>query len=371
MNKIYTAGALVDQTDINYVVDALQNGWYDNKYKYVELLEYEISKKYKRQYALMTPNCTTALQLILTALNIQKDDEVIVPDCTWIASVVAAHHLGAKLIFCDIDDNWCIDVNKIEKLITEKTRAIISVDLFGNMPNWDRLNEISTQYNIPIIEDAAEAMGSSYKNIPAGKHGIASVFSFHNTKTITTGEGGMLLLDDDELFKKCVLLRDLGRDSTTPQYYNSIIGYKLIPSNIQAALGLSQFRKLDQLLSIKEYHYTFYKNQLNKHDLQFNQETTDIKNGKWITTIIISKKYNINKIEILELLNKKNIPARPFFYPLTSLPAFNLKEYRTINVNSYDISNRGISLPGAYNLTDDQLLYISNELNNILNDRLI
>ncbi len=362
------AGADVGDLEIEYVTDALKNGWYNNKYYYVEKLESEFAKFHDRNFALMTPNCTSAIHLLLAALGIKNGDEVIVPECTWIASAVGAVHLGAKLVFADIEkDSWCICPNSIRKNITNKTKAIIAVNLFGNMADWNELKKISKETNIPIIEDAAESLGSTYNNTKAGKFGIGSTFSFHNTKTMTTGEGGMLLLDDKDLFNKCVKLRDLGRGPETKPYFNEIVGYKYMPFNVQAALGLGQFERIEELVNIKRHHYNFYKNELKNLKLEFNHEPSNVLNSAWITSIVLDKSYNINKSLFIEKMQEKGVPSRPFFYPLSSLPAFKQSK-EAENPNSYDISNRGINLPGAANLTDDQLLFICNTIKEVLND---
>ena len=370
MNNIFMAGADVGDLEVKYVTDALKNGWYENKYYYVEKFEEEFSNFHGRKYALMTPNCTSAIQLVLASLGVGEGDEVIVPECTWIASSVGIVHLGAKPVFCDIEeDSWCLDPKSIEDSITKKTKAIIAVDLFGNMSNWDELNRISQKYGIPLIEDAAEALGSTYNGIKAGKFGVGSVFSFHNTKTITTGEGGMLLLDDDEIYEKCIKLRDLGRGPNTKPYFNEIIGFKFMPFNIQAALGLAQFHRLDELLDIKRYHLNFYKKELGHLDIELNFEPSNVHNGAWITGLVLGDSYDIDKLTMISKLEELGVPSRPFFYPLSSLPAYDVEnEYRQKNKTAYKISNRGINLPGAYNLTDEQLKFICDNIKKVLNE---
>lgn len=366
--NIYMAGADVGDLEIKYVTDALKNGWYEDKYYYVEELEKRFAKYHNRTYALMTPNCTLAIHLLLSGLNIKPGDEVIVPECTWIATVVSSIHLGAKLVFCDIEkDSWCLDPKSVRNNITDKTKAIIVVDLFGNMANWVELEKISKEFNIPLIEDAAEALGSTLNGIRAGKFGIGSTFSFHNTKTMTTGEGGMLLIDDEELYNKCILLRDLGRGPNTKPYFNELVGYKFMPFNVQAALGLAQFERLDELISIKRKHYEFYKNELSKLDVQFNYEPDNVFNGVWITGMVLGESYNLDKNTFINKLQDRKVPARPFFYPLSSIPAFNLKsKYKHKNINSCNISNRGVNLPGAANLTQDNLQFICANIKKIL-----
>lgn len=370
MNKtnIYMAGASVGDLEIQYVTDALKNGWYENKYYYVERLEFEFAKYHNRKYALMTPNCTSAIHLLLAGLGIGPGDEVIVPECTWIATAVSSYHLGAKLVFCDIEeDSWCLDPQSVIDSITSNTKAIIVVDLFGNMANWGELEKISKEYNIPLVEDAAEALGSTLNGVKAGKHGVGSVFSFHNTKTMTTGEGGMLLIDDDELYQKCILLRDLGRGPNTKPYFNEIVGYKFMPFNLQAALGLAQFERLDELIQIKHHHLEFYKSYLSDLNVQFNFEPSNSFNGAWITGMVLGKEYNLDKTTFIDLLEHQKVPVRPFFYPLSSLPAFNNPQTNR-NPKSFDISNRGVNLPGAANLTDDQLDFICSKIKKVLHE---
>ena len=298
------AGADVGELEIEYVTDALKNGWYKDKYYYVEKLESEFAKYHDRKYALMTPNCTSALHLILAALEVGVGDEVIIPECTWIASCVGAVHLGAELVFTDIEkDSWCLDPVSVRKNITSKTKAIIVVDLFGNMANWDELNKITEETGIPIIEDAAEAIGSTCRGTRAGKFGVASTFSFHNTKTMTTGEGGMLLLDGEDLYDKCVKLRDLGRGPDTKPYLNEVIGYKFMPFNVQAALGLAQFERINELVKIKRTHFEFYKNELSDLDVKFNYEPNHVFNSAWITAMVFGESYNMDKHEFIEKLS--------------------------------------------------------------------
>jgi len=367
-NKIYMAGADVGELEEEYVLDALRNGWYENKYYYVETLEREFAEYHNRKYALMTPNCTTSIHLILAALGVGLGDEVIVPECTWIASTVSSVHLGAKLVFCDIEkDTWCLDPDSVRESITPKTKAIIAVDLFGNMANWKELESISDEFGIPIIEDAAEALGSVLDGRRAGNYGLASTFSFHNTKTMSTGEGGMLLLDDEDLFHRCVKLRDLGRGPETKPYFNELVGYKFMPFNLQAALGLAQFHRIDELVEKKRHHLKFYRKYLRDFDVQINHEPDNVINGAWITAVVLGEGYDISNKEVIRKAAEKDIPIRPFFYPLSSLPAFDCSDiYRERNRNSYDISSRGINLPGALNLTDDDLYRVCDTIGSFL-----
>jgi perosamine synthetase len=370
MKPIYMAGPSITEHEVAVVEDAMRNGWYEKPYYYVETFQKEFAAYHDRKFGLMTPNCTTAIHLLLTALGVGAGDEVIVPECTWIASAAPVTYLGAKTIFCDIDPvNWCLDPESLERSITPKTKAIIAVDLFGNMPLLDEIQAIADRHGIFLIEDSAEALGSSYKGTRAGKFGIGSVFSFHRTKTLVTGEGGMLLLDDEKLFQRCSILRDHGRRPGGPMYYNYEVTYKYMPFNLQAALGYAQFQRLDELVQMKRAIWQKYQERLaDVDDLEFNAEPPGVFNSVWITALVFGKSHRMTKLDAIEKLQQIGIPARPFFYPLSCLPAYPDCEqiYRPRNPRSYDISDRGINLPGALNLTDDQIDAVCDGIKQIL-----
>ena len=359
MDTIYMAGPWITEHEIKVVEDCMRNGWYN--YNYVEAFQKEFATYHNRKYGIMTPNCTTAIHLLLTAMGIKDRDEVIAPECTWVGSTAGITYQRAIPVFCDIDPkHWCLDPLSVENSITAKTKAVIAVDLFGNMPLMDELLDMCARHGIPLIEDAAEALGSIYKGTRAGKFGIASVYSFHRTKTVVTGEGGMVLLDDDELYERCMFLRDHGRHAEGPAYFNYEITYKYMPFNLQAAMGYAQFQRIDELISKKRWIFESYKERLGDlEDIQFNAEPEGEGgfNGVWITGLLIGKSHNMDKLQAMDKLKKLGLPSRPFFYPLSSLPAYPGLEpiYRPRNPHAYDICARGINLPGALILTEEQI----------------
>ncbi len=368
-NEIYMAGPSVTEFEEKIVLDALRHGWYGkDAYTYVEKFEAEFSAYHDRKHALMTPNCTTSIHLLLEGLGIGEDDEVIVPECTWIASAAPITYQRAKTVFCDIDPvSWCIDPKEVAKKITKKTKAVIVVNLFGNMADMDALQAICDRHGIYLIEDAAESLGSKLNNIRSGKFGIGSVFSFHRTKTITTGEGGMLLLDDDKLFERCKFLRDHGRAPGT--YFNTEVTFKYMPSNLSASLGYAQFLRIDELVEKKRWIWKrFQEHFKDVPDVFLNPEPENVHNGLWCTAMVFGKSYAVTKEYIMDELGKLGLPSRPFFYPLTLLPAFggDVEKGRKNSPVAYDISERGINLPCSLNLTEEQIECMSNGIKKIL-----
>ena len=367
MNPIQMAGPWITDLERNTVAEMMFNGW--SNYDYVERFEREFAAWHGRKYALMTPCCTHAIHLILLALGINEGDEVIVPECTWTASAAPITYQKATPVFADInEDDWCLNLDSVERKITAKTKAIIVVDLFGNMPRMDELIALAAKHKLYLIEDAAEALGSTYKCIRAGKFGVAGVHSFHRTKTMTTGEGGMLLIDDDTVFERAKFLRDHGRSSTIP-YYTLEATPKYMPTNLAASLGYAQFQRIDELVDRKRAIFHAYKKQLaDIEDLTFNIENDDVYNGVWATSVIFGKSHGLTKLEAIRQLAELGIPSRPFFYPLSSLPAY--EHFKTgsaqANPRSYDISSRGITLSCSYDLTDGQINSICDGVRTIL-----
>ena len=373
------AGPSITNLERVIVMDALsEDSWYGSRYKYVEKLENEFAKYHGRKHGLMTPNCHQALHLLLMSLDVKKDESILVPDCTWTGSVAPITYCGAKPIFCDIDNNWCLSPESVQSNLSElfqgreysKPRGMIAVDLYGNMPDMNSLEKIASDNDMFLIEDAAEALGSKYKGKRAGSFGVGSVFSFHSTKTITMGEGGMLLVDDDNIYERAKFLRDCGRAAREP-YQIVVPSVKYMPDNLHAALGYAQFTRIEELVAKKREIMNQYKeNFSDMEDLQFNQDDDTVYNGAWATSMIIGKSHKIDKETMMNRLESRELPSRPFFYPLSSLPAYEdkskNKSMKNRNPKAYDISSRGITLPGALILTKGEVDFYSNHLRHIL-----
>jgi perosamine synthetase len=370
MNLLPVAGPSITQLEIEFVTDAVSNCWYSNANKYIKLFENDFSKFCNRKFAISLPSCTSGIHLSLLALNIGFGDEVIVPDITWIASAAPLQYVGAIPIFADIrDDNLTIDHTKLEALISNKTKAIICVNLYGAMPDYDEIFKICKKYNLALIEDAAESIGSTFKGMPSGSFGDFSVFSFHGSKTLTTGEGGMLLTDNENLFNRCMTLRDHGRIPGDNLFLNNEIAYKYKMTDLQAALGLAQLKRIKELLDGKRKIFEFYINNFKIKDVTLSFESNNVYNSYWMSSIVWSKSdYGLSKFDFIKLLRDYGIDSRPIFSPLSSL-----KAYKHLNNNhnhhnevSYRYADVGINLPSALSLDTNSLKFIVETTEKIL-----
>ncbi len=367
--KLDVAGPWITEKEIAYVTDAVTNCWYGAANKYVDEFENAFTKYLGRKYAISLPSCTAGLHLSLLALGIKEGDEVIVPDATWIASAAPIDYVGAKTVFADIDkDTWCLSADSVEKCITSRTKAIISVNLYGHMPDYDKLESIAKKHNISIIEDAAESVGSRYKGKLSGTFGEFSCFSFHGSKTLTTGEGGMLVTDDEELYKKCMIFRDHGRNPGDTLFQNIMVGYKYKMSSLQAALGLAQLERVDDLVEKKRQIFHWYEKAFtNTPGVSLNPNHKDVYNSYWMSTLLYDPKlYPITKFELIQKLKGCGVLTRPFFDPLSSLKAYDLRELEKVNVNSYKTSAHGINLPSNLLLEEADIAYVKEHILKIL-----
>ena len=324
VKRIPIAGPSITAKEIDYVTQAVTGAWYEDAGIFHGRFEAAFSQHCGRRHAVSLPSCTAALHLALLALDIGPGDEVIVPDVTWIASVAPVSYVGATPVFADIDaQTWCLSLDAFEAAITPRTKAAIVVDLYGSMPDWNRLIAIADRYGIALIEDAAEAVGSTWRGRPAGSYGICSAFSFHGSKTVTTGEGGMLVLDDDKMLGRVLRARDHGRASGDTMFFNEEIGWKYKMSALQAALGLAQIERVGELVDAKRRIFGWYKEELGDWDAaRLNPDVEGLANSYWMTTVVFDPKLGLRKEQLIPALKHRAIDVRPFFYPLSAIPAY-------------------------------------------------
>jgi perosamine synthetase len=341
----------ITELEIRYATDAVTNGWGENCYGYITRFEEAFKNHLGVRFAIATSSCTGALHMGMAALGIGPGDEVIMADTNWIATAAPVVHLGAKPVFVDIlEESWCIDPRKVEEAITSRTKAIIAVHLYGNLCEMDNLLEIGKQYGIPVIEDSAEAIGSVYKGKNAGSMGIFGSFSFHGTKTVTTGEGGMFVTNDESLYEKVLTISNHGRcSSQKKQFWPKTVGFKYKMSNVQAAIGCAQMERINELIQKKKEILDSYKKSLEDISwINLNFEKPGTVNGAWMPSVVFSQDSRITREKLQSAFSDENIDARVFFWPLSSLPMFNQVP---TNFHAWSIPGRAINLPSYHDLT--------------------
>jgi len=345
----------ITELEIRYATDAAANGWGDQCYAYINRFEELFKQHLGVDYAIATSSCTGALHMGMAALGIGPGDEVIMADTNWIATAAPIVHLGAKPVFVDIlPDSWCIDPELAEAAITPRTKAIIAVHLYGNLCDMDRLIAIGEKHGISIIEDAAEAIGSVWHGKRAGSMGVFGTFSFHGTKTLTTGEGGMFVTNDADLFERVITLSNHGRArGQTKQFWPDVVGFKYKMSNIQAAIGCAQLERIEELIGRKREIFATYKTHLGGlAGVSMNPEPEGTINGAWMPTVVFSPETGVTREMLQAAFASENIDARLVFYPLSSLPMF---ESRSENRLAWDVPRRAINLPSYHDMRDDSL----------------
>lgn len=364
---IPVTGPSITKKEVEYVTRAARDGWNQNYIKYVTLFEEKFARYVGRKYALATSSCTGALHLTYLALGLKKGDEVLVPDITWVATVEPLYYIGARPVFVDVEpDTWCLDPAKLEEAISKKTKAIVVVDLYGHIADMKPILAIAKKHKLKVIEDAAEAVGSEYYGKRAGGFGDVSCFSFHGSKTLVTGEGGILLTDDKAVIQKARFYNDHCKDPKK-MFWTLDIGYKYKMSNFQAACGLAQLERVKGLIEAKRRIFSWYQKHLAKvPGLQLNTERPHTKNSYWMVSVVFDKRYRIVKEQLMrELMGKYHIQIRPFFYPLSIMPATRQKADTPI---ALDVSERGVNLPCAVFLSEKDVAYISTSLARVLRD---
>lgn len=372
MEKIPVSGPWITEKEIAYVTDAVATAWYGQANKYHDLFEKKFATYLGVKFAVALPSCTSALHLALLALGVEPGDEVIVPEITWIATAAPISYLGATPVFADIDPHtWCISAASLEECITARTKAVIPVDIYGGMPDWDAIRAVAARYNLGVIEDAAEALGSEYQGQKAGSLGDAGVFSFHGSKTMTTGEGGMLVTDSPEIYARVLFLRDHGRPPGDTMFWNTEVAYKYKMSSMQAALGLAQIERIDELVDRKRAIFSWYRRELaGLEGLRLNYEAPGTKNTFWMVTAVLAEEIGLGKEQLIELMKNDGIDCRPFFHPLSSLPAYqnllSAQQARRRNRISYRLSPNGVNLPSGMDMDQERVSYVCRVLRRLL-----
>lgn len=365
--RIHYTKPSITELEVRYATDAAANGWGEKCYEYINRFEDAFKTHLGVKYAIATSSCTGALHMGMAALGIGPGDEVIMADTNWIATASPIVHLGAKPIFVDIlPDSWCLDPILVERAITPRTKAIVAVHLYGNLCDMDALLAIGERHGIPVIEDAAEAIGSVYHGKRAGSMGKFGAFSFHGTKTLTTGEGGMFVTSDPELYEHVLTLSNHGRArGQIKQFWPDMVGFKYKMSNVQAAIGCAQLERIDELVSRKRDIFAFYREGLaGLQGVTLNPEPSGQLNGVWMPTVVFDSATAVTREELQSAFNAENIDARVFFHPLSGLPMF---EPQTQNRVALSIPTRAINLPSFHDISDSEQSRVVEVTRRVLN----
>jgi perosamine synthetase len=367
-SKIHYTKPSITELEVSYATDAARNGWGEKCYEYINKFEEKFCYFTGAKYAIATSSCTGALHMGLAALDIGPGDEVILADTNWIASAAPITYLGAKPVFVDIlEDSWCLDPASVEAAITPRTKAIIAVHIYGNLCEMDKLVALGEKYGIPVIEDAAEAVGSYWDGRHAGTIGKFGVFSLHGTKTLTTGEGGVFITNDHELYERVLTLSNHGRaKSQTKQFWPDMLGFKYKMSNIQAAIGCGQLERIDELINKKREIFEHYELLMSELDfISMNPEKKNTRNGYWMPTVVFDRSSGMTREKLQSAFAEDDIDARVFFHPLSSLPMF---EECPQNIVARDIPERAINLPSYHDLTRHEQERVVNVAKQLLSD---
>ena len=362
-----------------YVKDCLDTGWISSVGSYVDLFEQKVAEYVGSNYGIAAVNGTAALHIAQKLEGIGYGDYVIIPNITFVATANSVKYAGAEPILIDADpDTWQMDLDILEEFLAKETsdknghrilsedgktiKAIIPVHVQGNMLDMERLLNIASKYNLVVIEDAAESLGSKYKGVPAGKFGRLGCLSFNGNKIISTGGGGLIVTDDEVLAKKAKHLTTTAK--TDPlQYYHDEVGYNYRMVNVLAAIGVAQMEQLPDFLKRKKEIASFYINELSSiGDISFQKIPESVDPNWWLFTIKTNRQQ-----ELLKYLNDIQIISRPFWMPMNQLPMYKNNIYVNHNDNCKIIHNSCLSIPSSTNITDDELEIVVNSIKEFFN----
>ncbi len=361
---------LLGGNEKKYLAECVESGWISSEGPFVKEFEQRFSSNVGREYGVAVSSGTAALEVAVVALGIGDGDEVIMPTFTIISCAAAVTRAGAVPVLVDCDPvTWNMDVSLIQSRITAKTKAIMVVHIYGLPVDMDPVLELAAKYNLFVIEDAAQAHGLYYKDRPCGSFGDVSIFSFYPNKLITTGEGGMVVTDDEQIAERCRSLRNLcfQRDR---RFVHEQLGWNYRMTNIQAALGVAQLEKIDDFAVRKRQIGRRYTRLFSDFDgIKVPLEKTDYaENIYWVYGVVLSDDVSFDAAEAMARLKELKIGTRPFFWPMHEQPVFNkmgLFENETHPV-AQRLARRGFYIPSGLTLTDETIEYVAGSLKEVL-----
>lgn len=350
-----------------YIKDCLDTNWVSSAGSYVDKFENEFAKYVNSKTAVVTMNGTAALELALRTLGIGKDDEVIVSSLTFISPVNTIKYVGAEPVFVDVcKDTWVMDTEKIEDLITPRTKAILPVHIYGQAVDMDRVMEIAKKYNLFVIEDATESLGATYNGIMLGNIGDIGCFSFNGNKIITTGAGGMLVTNNEETGKRAKYLSTQTKKVLdNGAFYHEEIGFNFRMPNLLAAMGCAQLENIHEYCEIKRENAALY-NKLLKDikGILLPVEKDNTKNIYWLYSILVEDEYQLTRDQLIMKLKENGIEARTFFMPIHKMPPYLECKHGDMTVTN-ELASKGINLPSSVGIKEEDIRKICNVISNI------
>jgi perosamine synthetase len=356
------APALVGR-EREYVLDCLDSTWISSTGRYLERFEAEFADFCGVRHALACCNGTVAVHLALLARGVRPGDEVIVPTLTYVASANPIVYCGGRPVFVDAEPRtWNMDPDLIEAAITPRTRGIVVAHLYGHPTDMDPILELADRHGLWVIEDAAEAHGATYKERIVGSMGSVSTFSFYGNKILTTGEGGMVITDDDRLATEIRQLKGQGQDPTR-RYWFPIVGFNYRMTNIAAALGVAQLERVDWHLGRRREIAGWYREELGAEEgIELSPEAPWAQSAFWIVCAVLDEQRFGPRDAVMDRLAEAGVETRPFFYPLHTLPMYQQQSEGKAFPVAEDLARRGINLPSSAMLSRADVAYVCTQL---------
>lgn len=369
---------LFGKRELEYVTECIRTGWVSSSGRYIDEFEKGWASYCGRDYGIAVSNGTVALQLAVAALRLKPGDEIIMPTFTIISCALAVIYNGCVPVLIDSDPRtWTMDVKQAAERITSRTKAIMVVHIYGHPVDMDPVQELASHHGLTIIEDSAEAHGAEYLSghetdhsrwRRCGSFGSLSCFSFYANKLITTGEGGMVVTDDPQLAERVRSMRNL---CFLPErrFYHEELGYNFRLTNLQAALGLAQLERMDEIVNKKRWIGEEYTSRLkNSETLQLPVEESWARNVYWMYGVVLSEEKDMDCLQLAQRLRERGVDTRPFFLGMHEQPVFHrrglfLNEHYPV---AERISRKGLYIPSGIALTREQLIYVCETLHEVL-----
>lgn len=371
------SGPNIAGNEWKYVKDCLDTGWVSSVGSYVTKFENMVAEFAGTKFGVATSNGTAALHIALMLAGVGRDDYVIVPNVTFVATLNSIHYTGASPILIDVEKGgWQMDIDLLEEFLENETdekngeliyikdgriiRCIMPVHVLGNMINIERLLKIAKEYKLKVVEDATESLGTYYKGKHTGSFGIMGCFSFNGNKIITTGGGGVLVTDNEELAKKAKHLTTQAK-SDPFEYVHDEIGYNYRLVNVLAAMGVAQMELLPSFIQRKKEINTFYRDKITGiGDISFQKIEPEVDCNMWLFTIMTE-----NQKQVLKVLNDHLMQSRPFWVPMNQLSMFSTDIYINRDDNSDYLYQRCLSIPCSTNIKDEEMLSVVEKIRSV------